>query len=71
MVLPSILMLEDICWIFFHHTSLGSCLCDLGYQRLAANLTRIHEDAKHLYHPLGDEENANDQDVATPLRCFS
>ena len=54
MVMPSTLMLEDICQIFFHHTSYGSCLRDLGCQRLVADLTVKCKGAQHLYHPLGD-----------------
>ena len=64
MVLPST-MLEDVCQIFFYHTSFGSYLYDLGYQRLVVDLIATCEGAKHFYHPPQDEENAKVQDVGT------
>ena len=64
MVIPSTLMLEEICLYFFHHISPNSHLHDLGCQRLAADLTARHEGAQHLYHPSrdgdgNDKENPN------------
>ena len=59
MVSPSTMMLEDVCQIFFNHTSPSSCLRDLGCQQLAADLTTSREDVEHIYdvHEGEDEED--------------
>ena len=54
--------LEDVCQIFFNHTSLGSRLPDLGCQRLAADLTTSREDVQHIYDVDEDEDEEDNVD---------
>ena len=69
MVMPSTLMLEDICQIFP-----SSRLHDLGCQRLAVDLSARREGAEHLYHPprdRDDEENPNVEEDFQILKVIS
>ena len=46
---PQTIEMDDVTQIFFEHTNLGSCLADLGWQRLVASLNDAREGAEHDY----------------------
>ena len=54
MINPQAIEMYDVTQIDFEHTNPGSCLANLGPQRLAASLNDAREGAKHDYVVLGN-----------------